>query len=60
MASSTPAKADSLESRIAQLESQIAMLKEHVTTLEKWVAAQPEHTVDRRLTRSKVAYDWQS
>ncbi len=49
-----------LEDRIRELEAQLATLREHVAQLERWVANQPEHTVDQRMTRSKVTYDWQT
>ncbi len=48
-----------LEDRVRELEAQVATLRDHVAKLERWVENQPEHTVDQRLTRSKVAYDWQ-
>jgi uncharacterized coiled-coil protein SlyX len=50
----------SLEARIRELEAQVAKLREHVVALEKRLASQPEHSVDQRMTRSKVVYDWQA
>ncbi|MEM0129150.1 MAG: hypothetical protein QXG65_03180 [Thermoplasmata archaeon] len=51
---------ETVEARLQRLEAELAKQRARLDALERQLAAVAEHPVDAKMTRSKVAYDWQT